>query len=81
MQQFDVVMEEILEFTDVKATAELQQQIEQVAEKQRHYKSEHKYDLARFGLTEERIRRDYAVIYDTFLNQESVSSPHSTEMA
>ena len=81
MQQFDVVMEEILEFTDVKATVELQQQIEQVAEKQRHYKSEHKYDLARFGLTEERIRRDYAVIYDTFLKQESVSSPRSTEMA
>ncbi|MBA54550.1 MAG: hypothetical protein CMK89_08860 [Pseudomonadales bacterium] len=67
MQQFDVVMEEILRFVDVGPSAEMQQQIQQIAEKQRSYRSAHEYDLARFGLTKERIRRDYAVIYDAFL--------------
>ena len=36
-------------------------------EKQRKYESEHKYDLEKFGLTEEQIRRDCAFFYDTFL--------------
>lgn len=73
MQQFDAVMEDILRFIDVDLTVEMQQQIRQIAEKQRTYKSGHEYDLARFGLTEERIRRDYAVIYDTFLQNAPTS--------
>ena len=36
-------------------------------EKQRKYESEHKYDLEKFGLTEEQVRRDCAFFYDTFL--------------
>ncbi|MEE2732355.1 MAG: sulfotransferase [Pseudomonadota bacterium] len=76
MQQFDVVMEEILEFVDVEPTNEMLDQIGQIADKQRAYKSGHEYDLARFGLTEERIRRDYAVIYDTFLSAEPAAQPN-----
>jgi hypothetical protein len=37
------------------------------AEKQRKYKSMHKYSLKKFGLTESRIRNDYDSIYKTFL--------------
>ena len=36
-------------------------------EKQRKYESEHKYDLEKYGLTEEQIRSDCAFFYDTFL--------------
>ncbi|HVK98587.1 MAG TPA: sulfotransferase [Dongiaceae bacterium] len=74
MQQFDVVMDEIMQFVDARPTPALKKQIQQIADKQRHYKSKHEYDLARFGLTEERIRRDYAVIYDTFLQDPSPSA-------
>ena len=35
--------------------------------KQRSYKSEHAYDLGKFGLTEEQIRKDCQFFYDTFL--------------
>ena len=41
--------------------------INETADKQRAYKSGHKYDLDKFGLSEEKIRKDYAKIYDTFL--------------
>lgn len=69
MKEFDVVMDDILNFVDVDTTVVMNQKIKKIAEKQRHYVSGHEYDLARFGLTEERIRRDYAVIYETFLNE------------
>ena len=36
-------------------------------EKQRAYKSKHKYDLAKFNLDEARIREDCAFFYETFL--------------
>lgn len=79
MQQFDVVMEDILCFVDVDPTAEIEQNIRQIAEKQRSYKSRHEYDLARFGLTEERIRRDYKPIYDTFLKSAPASLQKNAE--
>ena len=43
-------------------------QIQITAEKQRRYESGHKYNLKKFGLTEERIRQDCEQIYRTFLN-------------
>ncbi|RLU00324.1 sulfotransferase [Ketobacter sp.] len=79
MQQFDVVMDDILKFVDVEPSAELKQTIRSIADKQRRYKSAHQYDLARFGLTEERIRRDYAVIYDTFLQDASLNESSLSE--
>jgi hypothetical protein len=36
-------------------------------EKQRKYESEHKYDLAKYGLTESQVRADCAFFYETFL--------------
>jgi len=54
-------------FLDHEMTPALRAKIEERGEKQRKYESEHKYDLAKFGLTEEQIRRDCAFFYDTFL--------------
>lgn len=70
MQDFDGMMNDILAFIETKPTPGLERTIQQVAVKQRQYRSEHEYDLKRFGLTEERIRQDYAVIYETFLQPE-----------
>ncbi len=67
MTDFDNLMNEIMEFVEVTPSDELVETIKTTAEKQRNYKSKHKYDLEKFGLSEEKIRKDYAPIYETFL--------------
>jgi hypothetical protein len=67
MNDFDNLMPEIVEFVGVEMTPELSATIKETAEKQRAYNSGHKYDLAKYGLTEERIRKDFAPFYETFL--------------
>lgn len=67
MQDFEGVMEEMCQFLDHEMTPQLKETVRKRGEKQRAYKSEHKYDLAKFGLTEEQIRKDCAFFYDTFL--------------
>ena len=47
--------------------------IQETAEKQRNFQSQHKYDLGKFGLNEEQIKLDCAPIYQTFLNDRSDS--------
>ena len=42
--------------------------IQETADNQRQYKSGHKYNLDKFGLTEEQIRNDCKDIYLTFLS-------------
>ncbi len=69
MQDFEGLMDDILAFVDHEPDQALLEEIQRVGEKQRAYKSKHKYDLARFGLDEARIRRDYAFIYDSFAYQ------------
>jgi len=68
MKEFEVVMGEVLEFLGHDASPELLQTIQERAEKQRAYKSKHKYDLAKFNLSEEKIREDCKFFYDTFLS-------------
>ena len=68
MTEFEPLMASILEFIQVEPTSELTKQIQITAEEQRRYESEHKYNLKKFGLTEERIRQDCEQIYKTFLN-------------
>lgn len=46
---------------------ELRAKVKKLADKQRSYKSEHKYNLSKFGLDEDTIRRDCAFYYETFL--------------
>ncbi len=69
MNDFDGLMNEILPFIDHSPTQQLNDAINDTAEKQRAYVSKHKYDLSKFGLTEEQIKNDCAVIYDTFLKK------------
>ena len=67
MADFEGMMDEMCAFLDHPMTPELRATIAKRGEKQRKYESEHKYDLEKFGLTEEQIRRDCAFFYDTFL--------------
>ncbi len=67
MADFEGLMNEMCAFLGVEITPELRATIHKRAEKQRTYTSEHKYDLAKFGLDEAQIRRDCAFFYDTFL--------------
>jgi hypothetical protein len=68
MQDFDGLMTETVEFLGGTLTPELDAEIKKAAEKQRAFKSGHKYDPEKFGLTEEQIRKDYADFYATFLS-------------
>ncbi|MBN2797877.1 MAG: sulfotransferase [Deltaproteobacteria bacterium] len=63
MGDFEGLMEEVLAFLEVEPDAALRQAIADRAAAQRQWKSGHRYDLERFGLTEERIRQDLADVY------------------
>jgi len=67
MSNFESVMEDIIKFTNHDSNSELLASIQETADSQRAYKSGHKYDLEKFGLTEDQIRSDCANIYETFL--------------
>ena len=68
MSNFEGLMDDIISFTGHEPSDELIVDIKVAAEKQRNYKSKHKYDLEKFGLTEDRIKTDCKDIYETFLN-------------
>jgi hypothetical protein len=67
MMQFEDVIDEMTAFLGHEMTPELRAKVKSEGEKQRKYESEHKYDLKKYGLTEEQILRDCAFYYDTFL--------------
>ena len=67
MADFEGVMDEMCRFLGHEMTPALRATIAKRGEKQRKYESEHKYDLEKFGLTEDQVRRDCAFFYDTFL--------------
>jgi len=67
MADFEGVMSEMCVFLEHDMTPELEATIRARGEKQRSYKSEHKYDLEKFGLSEAKIREDCAFFYETFL--------------
>jgi hypothetical protein len=67
MSNFDDTMERMCRFLEHDMTPELRAQVKSIADTQRAYKSEHQYDLAKYGLTEEQIRKDCKFFYDTFL--------------
>ena len=68
MNDFERLMNEISEFVEVPLTEQLIKVISETGAKQRSYKSDHVYDLKRFGLSKEMILNDYKRIYDTFLS-------------
>lgn len=79
MARFEDVMDEMCAFLGHEMTPQLRETIAKRADKQRKYESEHRYDLAKYGLTEAQIRRDCAFFYDTFLPPlEPAASFHTT---
>jgi hypothetical protein len=68
MEDFENLMNEILEFTNHDPSDELRKDILDTGDNQRKFKSEHKYDLEKFGLTALQIQKDCAPIYKTFIN-------------
>ena len=64
MGDLDGVMAEVFAFVGVEADAEQLGLIAARAESQRSYRSGHSYQLERFCLTPEDIRRDCAVVYE-----------------
>lgn len=69
MTDFDGLMDEVLPFIGHEPSNEFKNNIQETAKKQRAYKSGHKYDLSKFGITENQIKEDCKVIYEEFLNQ------------
>jgi omega-hydroxy-beta-dihydromenaquinone-9 sulfotransferase len=67
MSDFDGLMDDMHTFLGHAPTEAQRKAIAEQAEVQRAYKSEHKYDLAKFELDEARIRKDSKAFYDTFL--------------
>ena len=67
MYDFEGFMREVCDFTGHAATPEQLLQIRLMADQQRAYKSEHHYDLERFGLDADRIRRDTAGFTELFI--------------
>lgn len=67
MSDFEPMMDRLLDFCEVDQTPALRAAIAERAAKQRAYKSTHAYDLARFGLSAQRIRHDTRWFTDTFL--------------
>ncbi len=67
MSDFSGEMAEILAHVGHVPDAALQAAIDAQDAKQKGYKSEHRYNLAKFGLTEERIRADLGEWSATFL--------------
>jgi hypothetical protein len=68
MSDFDGLMNDIVKFIDIKPSEKLIEDIRVTADKQRAFKSKHKYDLSKFGLTEQQIKDDCKIIYQTFLS-------------
>ena len=73
MSDLETLMTEIFHFIDESPSEDLVKKIKSVAEKQRNYKSQHKYNLAKFDLSVEKIRSDYAPIYTTFFSHKTES--------
>ena len=67
MQDFEPMMDEICAFCELDISDAQRTAIAERAAKQRAYKSGHKYDLSKYGLTEEQVREDTRFFSDTFL--------------
>lgn len=67
MKDFDGLMAEMAQFFEMKPTPEQLAAIQKTADEQRAYVSKHKYKLDKYGLDADRIRRDCAFVYETWL--------------
>jgi hypothetical protein len=63
MQDFRATISELLDFLELEPGPAFEEKVRVQAQKQKQYRSEHKYYLEKFGLSEERIRDDLAFVY------------------
>ena len=68
MNDFEGLMNDISEFLEIEVNEELKQEILDISESQKSFKSKHKYDLNKFGLSEIKIKKDCKNIYETFID-------------
>ena len=68
MNDFSGLMNDVIEFTGHTNSDTLKKAIESTDKKQKSYISKHKYNLSKFGLSEERIKEDCKAYYETFIN-------------
>lgn len=80
MGDFAALMTEMLAFLGIEPTPALLAAIARQADAQRRYKSEHHYDLARFGLDAAQIQRDCAFAYQAFLDPQAASATQASEI-
>lgn len=66
MNDFETLINNIIEFINIEKTIDLVKQIEIIDKSQKEFKSEHSYDLSKFGLTKDKIKKDCAPFYETF---------------
>jgi hypothetical protein len=66
MNDFGTLMEDILKFIDIEKTSDLDKQIKIIDKSQKEFKSQHSYDLSKFGLTKDKIKKDCFLFYKTF---------------
>jgi hypothetical protein len=69
MNNFEELMDDLSNFIEVEKNSDLVEEIEKTGKSQREYKSEHSYDLSKFGLTENQIKKDCKMIYQTFFSK------------
>ncbi|MEO0603971.1 MAG: sulfotransferase, partial [Myxococcota bacterium] len=77
MSDFDGLMDDMHAFLEHEPTEAQLEAVGVRAAKQRAYQSKHKYDLSKFNLDEDRIRRDCAPFYETFLADKAAPSSES----
>lgn len=66
MEDFEKVMNELVEFLEINPDPSFFEGAKEQAEKQREYRSAHTYSLEKWGLTEDRIRDDLAYVYEAY---------------
>jgi len=66
MKELEDVVEDLVDFMEMEPPKEFWDKVKVQADKQRAHTSAHKYSLEKFNLTEERIRKDLAYVYDTY---------------
>jgi len=81
MADFEGLMDEMCKFLGHEMTPKLSETVHKLGEKQRKYESEHKYDLEKYGLTEDQVRRDCKFFYDTFLPPMQFPGPAAPKAA
>ncbi len=66
IRALEPTVEELLDFLEITPAPGFWKELRVQGERQRAYRSSHGYSLEKFGLTEERIRRDLAEVYEEF---------------